>query len=228
MITAAGVERPREGECPGANGRALYDIRDVEMFVRNTLDKAPLHFDTAEFEELVAEGMGILYDLAHSYEPHRAGYEQGGSFAGYAAFYLPKRLTDAWHRLHPNHVYVSLPDGTRRWEYLPAADSFDARQVGRDGFQRDVVCFDRTSHPATPENVVPSPSRSGFVARMRREFLIDFEPELQLALDLAVWQTLGQSAEDASAALEERGIEPPAIREAIQRVERVTRRMAKQ
>lgn len=140
-------------KCPGAKGRSLFDIRDVDMFVRNMLDKAPVSLEPEAFEELVAEGLTILYDLAWKYEPHRAGYEHEGSFAGFAAVFLSYRLTDAWHRLHPNHVYVSLPDGTRRWEYLPTAGSFDERQVGPDGSQRDVVCFDRTAHPASLESV---------------------------------------------------------------------------
>ncbi len=108
---------------------ALHDIRDVNMFVRNALDKAPVTLDTQEFEELVAEGLVILYELAGKYEPHREGYAQSGSFAGYAAIYLPKRMADAWHRSHPEHRYITLPDGKRAWQYLKQTVSLDEQRV---------------------------------------------------------------------------------------------------
>jgi len=108
---------------------ALHDIRDVNMFVRNALDKAPVTLDPQEFEELAAEGLVILYWLARKYEPHREGYEKAGSFAGYAAIYLPKRMTDAWHRSHPEHRYITLPDGKRAWQYLKSTVSLDEQRV---------------------------------------------------------------------------------------------------
>ncbi len=108
---------------------ALHDIRDVNMFVRGSLDKAPVRLEPEEFEELVAEGLVILYELAARYEPHREGYEREGSFAGYAAIYLPKRLTDAWHRSHPEHRYITLPDGKRAWRYLKQTVSLDEERV---------------------------------------------------------------------------------------------------
>ena len=108
---------------------ALHDIRDVNMFVRNALDKAPVRLEAEEFEELVAEGLVILYELAGKYEPHRPGYARAGSFAGYAAIYLPKRMTDAWHRSHPEHRYITLPDGKRAWQYLKQTVSLDEQRI---------------------------------------------------------------------------------------------------
>ncbi len=108
---------------------ALHDIRDVNMFVRNALDKAPIRLETQEFEELVGEGLVILYELAAKYEPHREGYARAGSFAGYAAMFLPKRMTDAWHRSHPEHRYITLPDGKRAWRYLKQTVSLDEERV---------------------------------------------------------------------------------------------------
>ncbi len=141
---------------------ALHDIRDVNMFVRNALDKAPVTLGTQEFEELVAEGLAILYELAKEYEPHRAGYERAGSFAGYASVFLSHRLTDAWHRSHAEHRYITVTedDGTQRraWEYLKRTVSFDAQ---RETFTRSdmaPVSDDREGRYRDPATWVPVPA----------------------------------------------------------------------
>lgn len=108
---------------------ALHDIRDVEYFVAKIITKAIPNLPHDEFQELKSEGIAILYQLAARYEPHRDGYATPGSFAGYASMFLPRRLGDAWHRMHPEHTYVTetLPDGrqVRRWRYLAPPTSLD-------------------------------------------------------------------------------------------------------
>lgn len=109
----------------------LHDIRDVEGFVKSTLGRSRIRFDSDEREELVAEGIAILYELAASYEPHRPGYKQAGRFSGYAARFLPGRLGRAWHRRHREHRVVTDADGERSWEYGQAPASLDALAPGK-------------------------------------------------------------------------------------------------
>ncbi len=106
----------------------LHDIKDVEGFVRGTIHTAQrrgMRISLDEREELVCEGLAILYQLAEIYEPHRDGYTKAGTFAGFAAMYLPRRLGDAWHAAHPEHRYVTGLDGKRIWEYDPPPTSLD-------------------------------------------------------------------------------------------------------
>lgn len=105
----------------------LHDIEDAEGFVAATLKRSGIKLDGPdEHEELMAEGLCILHELAGKYEPHRAGYEQGGSFSGYAAQFLPRRLGDAWHRSHPEHHRIAGEDGKRKWHYEDATLSLDS------------------------------------------------------------------------------------------------------
>lgn len=106
---------------------SLHDVVDVEAFVNATLNKSELGFLPAEREDLVAEGIALMVDLAQRYTPHRAGYAQPGRFSGYAAAFLPKRLGDAWHRLHEEHRYVTDPvTGKRDWHYDQPVVSLNA------------------------------------------------------------------------------------------------------
>lgn len=104
----------------------LHDIDDVHGFVAGCLGKTGIYFAASdEREDLIAEGVCILYELARSYEPRRAGYAQAGRFSGFAAQFLPRRLGDAWHKRHPNHRRVAGEDGKRRWVYQDAPVSLD-------------------------------------------------------------------------------------------------------
>jgi hypothetical protein len=104
---------------------SLHDIEDVERFVANSLHRSGLPFKPQEQEELISEGICILYELAERYEPKRVGYAQAGRFSGYAAQFLPRRLGDAWHKRHPEHRRIAGEDGKRRWVYTEPALSFD-------------------------------------------------------------------------------------------------------
>jgi hypothetical protein len=108
----------------------LHDVGNVPAFVQAAVQRwrtgSAVRLEHGEHGELVAEGIVALYELARSYEHHRHGYEQPGSFAGFAARFLPGRLTTAWHRLHPEHVYGTGPDGRRAWRYLSPALSLEA------------------------------------------------------------------------------------------------------
>jgi hypothetical protein len=96
----------------------LHDIKDAESFVAANIARSKVILrDRHEREELLAEGLAILWGLAERYKPHMAGYAKGGSFAGYAAAYLPGRMRDAYHALHPEHVACRDADGKRTYAY---------------------------------------------------------------------------------------------------------------
>lgn len=109
----------------------MYDIDDAEAFVRATIRRSKIIVGRDEFEELLAEGLCILCEMAERYQPRMEGYEKDGTFAGYAARFLPKKLGEAWHKLHPEHVLRTCPDGSRRYEYLEPAGSLN-QAIERD------------------------------------------------------------------------------------------------
>jgi hypothetical protein len=109
---------------------SLHDIGDVEMFIQAQLNEwrtnAGHVLTVDEREELAAESLCILYELAARFEPHREGYAQAGRFSGFAAAYLPKKLGDAWHRRNPGHRYITdAATGKRRWQFFLEAVSLD-------------------------------------------------------------------------------------------------------
>lgn len=110
----------------------VHDIEDAEGFVAATIERSGIRPAPAEHEELLAEGLAILFELASRFEPQREGYERPGRFSGFAAQFLPRKLGDAWHKLHPEHRYVTGEDGKRRWVYFEAPVSLDAALAGPD------------------------------------------------------------------------------------------------
>lgn len=110
-------------------------IHDVDAWVQAGINRFQkptarrihrIELSEHEREELALAGIQILYDLHRKYEPHMAGYQQAGSFSGYAAMYWPRKTGDAWHRLHPEHQLRTQPDGGRRWHYGERAISLEA------------------------------------------------------------------------------------------------------
>lgn len=96
----------------------LYDVKCAESFVAANIHKSGVIVrDPHEREDLLAEGLTILLELASKYEPHRPGYEKAGSFAGYAAKFLPGRMRDAYYALHPEHIARRDADGRRFYEW---------------------------------------------------------------------------------------------------------------
>lgn len=138
-------------------------VLDVEGFVHATLNASELEFDSSEREDLVAEGIALAHELAARFTPQRDGYAQPGRLSGYLAAFLPKRLGDAWHRLHGEHRYVTGDDGRRRWHYDQAPVSFEAlaeHNDSVDGDRRDPDRFllgARRPHEFVP---LPIPSRA--------------------------------------------------------------------
>lgn len=83
---------------------SLYDVDDIESFVAASLTRSHIIYNRDEHDELIAEGITILYELAARYQPHMPGYQHPGRFSGYAAALLPRRMQDAYYRLHPEHT----------------------------------------------------------------------------------------------------------------------------
>lgn len=104
----------------GSHGDSqLHNIHNPPAFVRATLTKLNLQLTATETEELAGEGVAILYELARTYKPDI------GTFSGYATRYLPGRLLRAWHKLNENHYIKTDEHGNQKWEYAPAAISYD-------------------------------------------------------------------------------------------------------
>lgn len=120
-----------------ATSVALMDIADVEGFVAATLKRSGIRFTPDEHEDLMAEGLAILYQLAQQWQPRMPGHQQDGRFSGYAAMMLPKRLTDAWHKMHREHTRLRSP-GKRQWVYGEPAVSLDAVNARRDDFGESI------------------------------------------------------------------------------------------
>jgi hypothetical protein len=108
-----------------AHPTSLGDITDVEAFVNGTLNASGIEFQPHEREDLVAEGLAILYQLHAKFDPHRPGYARPGRFSGFAAMFLPRKLGDSWHRNRPEHRYVTGPDGHREWRFFRAHTSLN-------------------------------------------------------------------------------------------------------
>lgn len=119
----------------------LHDIKDPSAFVHATINRARLVLSGDEYDELHAEGVAILHKLAAEYKPHTAGHDQEGRFSGYAAMFLPRKLGDAWHRMHPEHMLVTQPSGQRRWAYRERAVSLEA--IVADDPDRNDLLADR-------------------------------------------------------------------------------------
>jgi hypothetical protein len=127
---------------------ALFDIRDAESFVHATLNASKRVYSPEEREELLAEGLRIILELARNFQPRRDGYAQDGRFSGYAAKYLRLKLEDAYHRLHPEHRLVAQPGGRRTYVYGDRAVSIEA-MVGDDHDRDGVLADAKTADAVT-------------------------------------------------------------------------------
>ena len=118
---------------------ALMDIGNCEAFVQRTIDRSAITYGPSEREELLSEGLTLLYELAQKYNPGVGGRDATGSrFSGYAAMFLPRRLGDAWHKAHPEHRYITDPDtGKRGWRYdhtMVSLDGLSTGEISADGY----------------------------------------------------------------------------------------------
>lgn len=105
----------------------ILDINDAEAFVAACINKSRLILTVQQREDLTAEGLRILWQLHSTYEPGRNGQDAAGSrFSGYAAKFLPGKLSSAWHQMQEHHRLSTREDGKREWVYDQPAVSLDA------------------------------------------------------------------------------------------------------
>lgn len=95
----------------------LHDVRDAEAFVAavaaRILDRHNIRLGHHDREDLHAEGLEIMLQLARAYTPsHAAKRDEWATFSGYAAGMLPNRLMDVLRRRGSR---PRRPDGSRGW-----------------------------------------------------------------------------------------------------------------
>lgn len=135
---------------------SLHDIKNVEAFVVNCVQRsgsAPLPH---EWEDMIAEGVAMLYKMGNDYDPERN--EDGSDtfkFSGYAIRYLPKKLREHWHRSREEHLEKLQPDGKRKWIYHQSALSWD--QITTTNTVETVRVIDERTvrHPGNFVNPTP-------------------------------------------------------------------------
>lgn len=127
-------------------GRFFHDVENPTALVTDVLHRSGIALSQWEFEELHGEGLIVLTRMAREWCglpaccPSHTGHKHArkGRFAGYAVFFLHRRLGDAWHRLHPEHRYVTDPaTGKRGWRYGKPTISLDALTEGDDAHGLD-------------------------------------------------------------------------------------------
>lgn len=137
---------------------AVHDIDDAEGFVAATIRRSGIQLSEDEREELLAEGIRILFELSQRFEPRRGNHAQDGRFSGFAAQFLPRKLGDAWHRWNPDHRYVTGEDGKRTWVYYPKPVSIEA--LNSPGGERGGEDWEgQIREPGAWSPAEPSPSR---------------------------------------------------------------------
>jgi hypothetical protein len=205
---------------------ALEDIADVEGFVNATLNASGIEFQPDERDELVCEGLAILYALHQRFERRRAGYTQDGRFSGFAAMYLPRKLGDAWHRGRPEHRYVTGPDGKRSWAFFKAHVSLDGIIDGRIGTPTpatkpatpDLSSSSGSSPAGTGSPSLRPPSRHPLAQTLWRPLLEDAQAQLRLAVGVAL---LAEAGFNRAEIARRTGASPAALKDAWERLERV-------
>lgn len=115
-----------ERSCPGCGRVSLHDVEDAEAFVQATINKGGLRLTPEQRDELAAHGMFRLVEMARKYQPGRGGLDAETSrFSGFAAKYLPGKLSDHWHRMNDGHYRVDKETDTRVWVIEVAPASLD-------------------------------------------------------------------------------------------------------
>lgn len=125
---------PYEQTCFNCGVLRLHDVNNVRMFVAGSINRAGLNLSDDEDQALIAQGMEIMSRLAQNYKARMDGHKQDGRFSGYAASFLPKKLGQAWHRMHPEHHEVTdARTGKRVWVYFREPASFEEVTSGQQG-----------------------------------------------------------------------------------------------
>jgi hypothetical protein len=112
---------------------ALRDIKDVEAFVIACVKRAGTGAPPMYWEDLVSEGITLLYAMERNYKYQLDGYAVEGRFSGYAIKWLPKQINQAWHKSQEHHLYLTDPgDGKRKWTYRISPVSYEVAVLSGD------------------------------------------------------------------------------------------------
>lgn len=146
----------------------MYDVQDVEAFVRGTIRRKVQVIPPDDMEDMVAEGLLIMCQLNAKYDPTLDSRKHSDpthecrgsrccvpSFAGYATFILPKKLKEAWFAKQPQFQSRNV-DGKRT--YVMYATAFSVEE--RDGQQHGHDLVDTQSvvdNARQPGNFIPVP-----------------------------------------------------------------------
>ncbi len=115
-----------EHSCVGCGRVSLHDVEDAWAFVQATINRGNARLTSDQRDELASEGVRALVKMAREYQPGRGGLDPATSrFSGYAAKFLPGKLSDALHRIMDDTLSTQ-PDGSRVWDVKPAQVSLDA------------------------------------------------------------------------------------------------------
>jgi hypothetical protein len=148
---------------------------------------AGLRLTGDEHEELLAEGLLILCQMAEAYEPGFGGRDPAGSrFSGYAMKYLPGKLRDAWRRRHPEYC-LSRRDGMSPWERRARCVSLEAFSQPDPGHQH--------SHGDHARSLVE------LVADLRAALAESFETDQELTIRVGFLLACGWAPRDVAGLL---------------------------
>jgi hypothetical protein len=121
---------------------SLHDIIDVEAFVIMCVKRSGSNAPVEYWDDLVAEGICLLYVMARNYKPRLNGYDKDGCFSGYAVKWLPKQIKQAWHKSQEHHLHATDPEtGKRGWTFRLTPVSYEVAVKGSNdegGSQQEV------------------------------------------------------------------------------------------
>lgn len=100
---------------------ALHDVRDVEAFAVECVDRKFPALREDVREEMILEGITVLYEIAKRWDGR-------GRFSGYASATLPLRLIDA-HRRRGGSYREFDAAGKRSWTHPEAPVSLEVAQA---------------------------------------------------------------------------------------------------
>lgn len=186
-------------------------VHNAEAFVRATIAKGRLRLTDEQRDELTREGMRIIWKLSLDYEPGRNGQDANSSkFSGYAAKYLPGKLSDAWHRLQ-GHRLSTQESGVREWQY-------DQVPVSLEKMTEESA--EGADHIATLHTVdyYSSDLAGTLGAALDEQWKVDRDTAIKVGVLLGMGESVGEAARTLRIA----GADAAA---AVERIKRVSHRL---
>jgi hypothetical protein len=134
---------------------SLHDIEDVEAFVIMCVKRSGTPRE--QWEDMVCEGLCLIYAMAGNYKAQLEGYASKGRFSGYAIKWLPKQISQAYHRNCEHHLYLTDPTSKQRgWVRLAKPVSYS--WLSENGVGNDESRFERRIRPLSMWETPPKES----------------------------------------------------------------------